>query len=265
MKRYPIFLVLCFLWGFAPQNAKSDDLEVILRSAGDYCEKVKDIALYYVAKERIKDVKYIFRTEAVGTKKRTVTYDYQLISRNGRYEEKRTLLEENGKKKHQENVQPTGLPFVAEKLVFGPVGFLSRYWQAYFRYEILGRKTLGQKLCVVIKATPKKPPEQMEGNNKIARIWLDVNDHSILRIEVEPQSIEGFQEKVVKLSKGEMKRTVVCRTEYDVEKNGIRFPGTHIFRDVLQNPITEEQVLLEEISYAYSDYKMLTVGVEIKY
>jgi len=290
MKKGAIFIFLCFSYAFAQQNAKMDDLKTILHSAGDYCDKMKDIALYYVAKERIEDTKYIYRTEAEsshgyeasqpemlnstisskkplvrGTKKRTQTYDYQLISRNDGYEEKRTLVEENGKAKHQENARLTGLPFVSEKLVFGPVGFLSSYWQDYFRYEILGNEAIGERSCLIVKATPKKPPEEMEGNNKVARIWLDETDHCILRIEVEARSIQGFREENVEISNTNLKHTVICRTEYDVEKNGIRFPGKQIFRDVLLNPKTEDQVVLEEITYTYSDYKFFIVGVEVKY
>jgi len=289
MKNKATLFVLCFFYAFARQNAKTDDLKAVLGAGGHYCDNVKDIALYYVAKETVEDVKFIYRTEAGsverqdsppelltarvgekkhvsrGMKKRVLVYDYQLISRAGRYEEIRTLLEENGKKKHQENAQLTGLPFVSEKLVFGPVGFLSEYWQDYFHYETLGRESIGERSCLIVKATPKKRPEEMEGNNKVARIWLDEKDHSILRIEVEPRSIQGFKEENIEISKTSLRHTVICRTEYDVEKNGIRFPGKQVFREVLVGPQSEIEIVLEEVTYSYSDYRFFTVGVDIKY
>jgi len=122
MKKKAVLFVLCFFCAFARQVAMTDELSAVLRSAGHYCDKVKDIALYYVAKETVEDVKFIYRMDAGsverqeapaelltvrigekkyvsrGTKKRVLVYDYQLISRAGRYEEMRTLLEENGKK-----------------------------------------------------------------------------------------------------------------------------------------------------------------------
>ena len=275
--------VLCFCQGALGQNESAQKIELApyLDSAQAYCERIKNIALYYVAKERIIDKRYFYRVletkkhpgersatawtvkfEPKGSKIVTLLYDYQLISKNGQYQEKRQLLEEGGKEKHEENAELKGLKFSSQYLVFGPVGFLSRYWQNHFSYEVIGTELVGKTNCIIIKATPKEPREE---NNNVGKVWLAENDSRVLRIEWEAKSILGYQEGKVTLPTNEMRRTVICRVEYDVEKNGVRFPGLQSFREVLLGEKPEDQVVLEEITYGYYDYKFFTVGVAIKY
>ncbi len=285
-------LCVLSLCAIAPAKQISNDqpdIAAILRSAGAYCEKVKGIALYYVAKEKIEQIGYSARDTtqkslASGqtvasnlpgqvseltslnkisyreTRKRTLTYDYQLVRQNGQFEEKRTLIEEDGEMKHVENAH-LDTRFKATNLVFGPVGFLSRYWQQYFQYEFIGRERLDDKACVVLKASPGQP---MAENNNIARIWVDEKDCSVLRIEWEPQSL-GYQEIRSMGSSGVKKQTMICRVEYGIEKSGVRFPSRLVSQEVLVGSQIDDRKVLAQTTYTYSDYRFFTVGVEVKY
>jgi outer membrane lipoprotein-sorting protein len=189
------------------------------------------------------------------------TYDYQLVQKEGQFEEKRTLLEENGVDKHEKNAQLKNIPFVSKCLIFGPVGFLSRYWQGYFHYSVLGEETIHGRACVIVKAVPKKP--MMENNNR-ARIWLDRENQSVLRIEWEPESF-GYEEKTVVRASNLKRQTVVCRVDFDIEKNGVRFPSRQVFREVARGSKKGDETILSEVKYKYSNYKFFTVGVDVKY
>ena len=99
------------------QNGMEDEvrLQEILRSTGEYCERVKQIALHYICQENIIDIENFFHgaSRALGMqreekafiirrfKRRAYRYDYQLIRKGDDLLEQRIMLEKNGRKKHQ--------------------------------------------------------------------------------------------------------------------------------------------------------------------
>ena len=227
---YMIGSLLFFSWSqasFFPCQEDRTRLNQLLIKSTEYCEKVKNIALFYVCIEKIKERKYIYRTTtserislggAVIEKpykslklKRTriysYVYDYQLIKKGEELNERRILLEKNNKKKHKENAE-LEVGYSAKYLVYGAVGFLSRYWQDYFDYEIIGEERIGGTLAAVIKATPKANNEE---NRNSASMWIDEKDGSILKIEWEPESILDYEGKPVRSRAGELKPAVVWK------------------------------------------------------
>jgi hypothetical protein len=167
-----------------------------LVKTASYCEKVKKIALFYVCTEKVQDKKYFYRKKVAttqvplasaflwttkyelrGTKILNFTYDYQLINKEGKLEEKRALLEENGKKTHQENAELKNVKYVSKYLIYGPVGFLSRSWQSFFDYNIVGKDKVQGEDAIIISASPKS---FMEENYNFGKIWVDDKDFSIL-------------------------------------------------------------------------------------
>jgi hypothetical protein len=168
-----ILLTLCgFSWFSFPQENKivkgQEELSKILEKTGDYCEKVKKMALFYVCKEKIVKKRYLYKTEDYrkklpdvdawtwhkrfklkGSKKNSYTYDYQLIKKGDELIERRILLKENGKKKLEKNAELKMVKYVSEYLVYGPVGFMSNYWQDYFDYEIVGKDKIEGKMRIM--------------------------------------------------------------------------------------------------------------------
>ena len=253
--------------------------DILARSAA-YCEKVKAMALFYVCRPKIKAVRFSYRQrwvdagpvqgtektflqakrvkfEARGSRTNHYLYDYQLVNKDGAVSERWTLIGENGRKRQQEVAGPKDIRFSAAQLVYGPVGFLANSWQDHFRYEVGGREVVDDREAVVIRCEPRI---RGRDNDNVGRIWVDSEDRSILQIEWEPSSIEGYNDKAPE----GYGRGVVWKVSYGVEKNGVRFPS----RQVVQEYLLDEKGLkipLEEVTFLYLDYKFFTVGVEVKY
>jgi hypothetical protein len=270
--------VLRQAWSARPQEAQvpapEASLANILKATGDYCEIVKSMALFFVCQERILDQENFFtrgraadRTSPDAlmisrSKKRRFVYDYQVIKKADNFEEKRTLLEEDGQKRHQENANLATLNVSARNLVFGPVGFLSRYWQKFFVYEIQGEEVVEDKTAVIIKAVPN---EKRAENNNVGRVWVDALTFQILRIELEPPyaqdlavSFDGSGPVGTKY-----RRHFTWTVDYGVEKNGVRFPSRQAIREELVSD-TGYKALKCEVLFEFTDYKFFTVEVEIK-
>ena len=129
-------------------QADEPNLSKILNKTAKYCDRIKSIALFYVCQEEIKDKTNFYKVgstmritpygqyeELSSTtlklqRKRNYSYlyDYQLIKKGEVLSEQRILLERNGKKKRKENAE-LEVRFSSAYMVYGPVGFLSRYWQ----------------------------------------------------------------------------------------------------------------------------------------
>jgi hypothetical protein len=257
------------------RSAGIQTLDTILEKTADYCERVKDIALFYVYKEKVEDERYFFSNrnllkfseassdeiEPRRMRKKTYTYDYQLIKKEKEPREKRILLEEDGKEKYEENVEFRPVKYFGKYLVYGAVGFLSRQWQPRFEYKIVGQDVVEGKKTIVIESFPK---EEREENCNYGRIWVDEKDSSILKIEYDPRSIKGFEDEMSKSPVDELRRTVVWYIFYGIEKHGVRFPSQQLIQEFYVNG-EGERILLEKISFNYEDYKFFVVETEVKY
>ena len=281
----PFFLITCFCsavyLGLTPKLLTSQlappSLDSLLAEASEYCERLKAAALDYVCEERIAEADYTLRKRSgvrpggirmdenpirelltVGRiDKKRLVYDYQMIKKGDDFHEARTLLEENGKKKNERGASLRTLKASTKFLVFGPVGFLSRYWQFFFDYELKGTDLVGESPAVVIRAAPKTPREE---NNSFGRIWLDRETAAVLKIEWEPRSLSEYTE-TVDSTVGPLHRKFTWTVTYDVEKNGLRFPGRQDVREVYFSAPGQEQVKYEA-TYVYSGYRFFTVETE---
>ena len=269
-----------FAWTENSNKNDQEELKIILKKCAEYCERVKSIALFYMCQEEIKEKTKIYRiadtlrttpygiTEIVPGEslklKRTITssylYDYQLMKKEEELQEQRILLEKNKRKKHIENAE-LEVRFNAAYLIYGPVGFLSRYWQNYFDYKIIGQEDIDKIPTAIIKATPK--PNNKENRN-FAKIWINERDNSILQIEWEPESIIDYKGKNIEIPAGNLKTVVVWKVTYGVEKNGVRFPGRQHIQEFLVSD-SGERYLRNEIITNFNDYKFFIVESEIKY
>jgi hypothetical protein len=251
-----------------------EKLNQILNKTADYCERVKRIALFYICAENTNDKIFFYRSSRsirespygeselvplrILTLKRTRNYsysfDYQLIKQGEELKEQRIPLKKK-KKKAELDVR-----YRAKYLVYGPVGFLSRYWQDYFDYKIIEEEQIGETLATVIKATPK--PKNKENRNS-ARMWIDGMDGSILQIEWEPESILDYEEKTIRSQAEELETAVVWNVTYGIEKNGVRFPSQQHIQEFL---VAEDKMryIRNEITSVFENYKFFVVETEIK-
>lgn len=276
-----LFLIIPLSLLFHSQAASSlnsrnvqEKLNQILNKTAGYCERVKKIALFYVCVENTKDKVFFYRSSRsvkespygelllepskVLTLKRTrsnsYSFDYQLIKKGDELEEQRIPL-----KKKKKNAE-LDVRYTAKYLVYGPVGFLSRYWQDYFDYEIAGEERIGKTLATVIKAMPKPDNEE---NRNFARMWINEEDGSILQIEWEPESILDYEGKTVRSLTEELETAVVWKVTYGIEKNGVRFPSQQHIQEFLEAE-NQKRYIRNEITTVYENYKFFVVETEIK-
>ncbi len=277
--------VLISLVAFVINTATSmdnsnDSLDEILRKSGEYCEKVNKMALFYVSKEKIETKRYFYKTETYrkklpradawatmrrlkvkGTKKNSWVYDYQLIKKQGELKERRILLEEDGKKKYEENAELKMMKYVSKYLVFGPVGFLSKYWQDYFDYEIIGKDLIAGKEAIILKSFPVS---EIGENVNYGRIWVDRGDLSILKIEWDPKSIKDYEEEIMSSPIGDLRKEMIWSVDFGIEKNGVRFPSKQLIQEYLVDKEGKRYINIETL-IDYIDYKFFTVEVEVKH
>jgi hypothetical protein len=269
------FLTYSFSQTADSLEASQKELRVILKKCGDYCERLKKMALNFVCQENIEESIHTYKkTKSISsgsfksaapvwkvglkpkrTKKNTFVYDYQMIKKGDKLEEKRTLIKEGKKKRSVENAELKIEGMKTKFLAYGPVGFLSHYWQYYFKYEIVGKEEINGKKTIVIDAAPT---EERVDNYYSGKIWVDENDYSILKIEWVPKYIEGYEEDVT----GGIKRNVSWAAFYGVEKNSIRFPSKQLIEEYF---ITEagKEYPNNLTTINYDNYKFFQVEVDV--
>lgn len=257
------------------QEKKAIDLDETLDKCAVYCEMLANASLFFVCIEKIEEeiveINLIGHSGGIDTKKiegNTYIYDYQLIKKGNKIEEKRILLEENGKKKNEENAQlKTGM-FYSKRSVFGPVGLLSRESHDKYDYEILDEESISGREAIVLAAEPKSEMEDMPNYGKI---WVDKQDFSILKIEVAEESLVGLKE-IKEASKLNATPSISVTHFYDevytTDKNQvIHFPSQTIFHYQTRSPGKKyrDRIIKAKTRFTYDNYKFFTVDVEVKY
>ena len=247
----------------------------VLARAGAYCERLKSIALHYICEEHIVRTTYLYRgrqyVKSEGELprrrwelKRSVTqdvlFDYQLIKKGDRLEEKRKALKVDGKTWTRTGDPPNILPYQAQYIVYGPVGFLSAYWQSRFDYFEEGTEKLpGDRRAVILTSLPN---EFREENGVYGRIWVESELGAVLRISWDPESIDFFHPEDVPEAFGGLEKQLTWTAYYEVEKNGVFFPSRQEIREEFIGP-AGEKIVGDIWTITYENYKFFTVGVDV--
>ncbi len=266
-----------------PENSltsNQDELEIILEKCAKYCERLQNVALYFVCEETIDEE---LRGGRFGGS-RTVTtssgmmvgvsgggqniernkyvYDYQLIKKGEKIEETRTLLKENGKKKKEKNAPMKTKRFYSRRSIYGPVGWLGKEQQNKYTYRILKEQTLKKRKTYVIEVSPKT---KIEENPNFGKVWIDKEDFSVLKIEIKQESLAGF-EKIEQESEKQKIRPVITTThDYFIEKNGIRFPSKTVCEELYIAKMRRIRTKISETRIKYDNYRFFIVETEVKY
>jgi hypothetical protein len=278
-----LFFICCgiagFLLGAQAQDVQSeaDVLIVVLEKTRKYCSRLKKVAFDFVCHENIKEKTFFYDAKRTKTttgtgeqllarelkfkraKTTTYLYDYQMVKKGNEGFEKRILLRENKRKKHQENAQLKLQRFAAKYLIYGPVGFLSEYWQDHFDYKIVREDVVEGREAILIEVAPNARREE---NYSFGFVWVDMMDHSILKIEWDQRSIKDMKYSVESRA-GDLTRTVVWGAIYGIEKNGIRFPSRQYIEETLLSPAGTEHTKYQ-VDIVYDNYKFFIVETEVE-
>jgi hypothetical protein len=256
------------------------NLEGILKKCSDYCERLDNIALFFICKEKIEEVilhprrKINMSRSAIqgrqneilgaGVKfdkeKNKYEYDYQLIREGPKTIERRTLIEENGKKKHVENALLKTKRFKYERVILGPIGLLSKNRQKIHDYMIIGENKVNGLDAFIIEAIPNQFSTL---DHTYGKIWISKKDFSILKIEWYQESIGNYSNLAETARKLNAIPKLKITSEYFLEKNGIRFPSKHI---VWEEYKKKDFTFLQSYTIIkYSEYKFFIVETEVRF
>ncbi len=264
-------------------QSRPADLAAILERCAAYCDKLSRSVLDFVCAERVEETiaqvsvarpavsgsssrAFYFSRPWGSVDKRTRSkylYDYQLVrTRSGEITETRVLLEENGRKVEEKEASLKTRVFVYKYVVMGPVGLLGREEQENFDFSVVKETTLKKQPVIIIQAAPKP---YAVGNVLYGKVWVRKSDGEILRIEWQPESMgnyEGIEEMARELG---MKPRLSFVSEYDFEKNGIRFPSRYEIEEAYSSKV-RTPLVRSKTEVTYDAYKFFTVetGVAIR-
>ncbi len=268
-----LFFVLCSM-AFAPPRSdlprqiKSADLDSLLRKTWEYCDRLDQIALYFTCIEEVSEKIYqpyidmAWASHGRRSTQHDFVYDYQLIRRDSRLTERRILIKENGKDRRVEEASLGTERFNYKTLVFGPNGILGPLAQLHNKYSIDGSDKIWGRPAVTVRVVPLNPEE---AHWLYGRAWLSPEDGSVFKIEWEEKSIGNYEEALAQAKKLNAKPIISFATEYEYEKNGIRFPSRYRINEDYQKWMGSiSRLRKSELEVRCRDYKFFTVETEIK-
>jgi hypothetical protein len=192
----------------------SNTLETILIKASDYCAQLNESSVSFACIEKIKEKKsYSLPQESLKFKpdlwlsnailpvghmpkkgKNIYVFAYRFARKNYHIEENRTLLEENGQRKHEENVHIKTKYYSYEDVFFKPIVFFGESFQDDYEYTLIKEENYKGERAYIIRATPLA---QQTTNILQANIWISQNELSVLKIEWEQTSLQNYGEAVI--------------------------------------------------------------------
>ena len=250
------------------------NLDEILEREAEYCRRLELAALDFVCLEDItekidqsKDINLVKwrspRDHPPTSVKRTFLYDFQFIRKGGSIKETRTLLKQNGRDMEVKDAELETGNFVYKNAVLAPVGIFGDRWREAFNYKISGEATVGGRLCLIISAVPKGP--QPEINFLSGRAFIDKATLDILKIEWSEQKIGNYEAFVKRGERYGMKPRISVTSEFEAEKNGIRFPTRHLIEEAYFGAAgmsSPSKFVRSRTIVLYKDFKFFTVSVE---
>jgi hypothetical protein len=237
-----------------PENLSLED---ILLHLAQYCDKFGDSVLYFRCDEKIEETIY----PPAKIEKNRFVYDYQLIRKEREIREQRILIEENGKKRNDQNAPLKVKRTPYHHLIAGPIGLFSSYWQKFCNYRIAGEDKIHGEKAVVIEVTPKLG---LEFENLYGKAWVRKSDFSVLKIEYSQKSMKDYEEIRAWAEKSRLVPDITIVTEFAFEKNGIRFPSRCSISETyarIDRPVLKYNK--SKLTITYSNYQFFTVETEV--
>ena len=257
----------------------TNNLAFVLKRCGEYCIRLQNVALNFVCLEKIDEKLFAGGTSILGPtrnvgstwrvrepplleKKNNLIYDYQLIRQKGTINEIRTLLKENGVAKNEKNAPLKTLSYWHKHIVLGPTGLLSPTVQSKYEYRLIKEGKFKGEKAYIIEAVPKA---NVDAEYLYGKAWVSTKDFGVLKIEWKQESLRNYELVEKSFDISWMKPDIQLVSEYAFEKNGIRFPSTHIVKENYIHKRTGRRYRNAEIKVVYKDYKYFVVETEVKY
>ncbi len=241
----------------APQEpADQARLPAVLKKAAEYCRRLDKAALDFTCFEEVKETTHFYTASTD-----IYLYDYQFVRKGEGVKERRNLVSINGRKSNGRDTPLDTASFHYKNVLFGPVGLLSEFWQAYHDYKIVGEETIRGTAVLIVEATPKP---DLPATHPYGRIWIKPDDGGVLKIAWNPKSLGNYKLAEEWGLANDAVPQITAYTEYRFEKNGLRFPSLNYTEEAYIRK-DKRKYTSAEISTTYRGYKFFTVETEVKY
>ncbi|MGD2089381.1 MAG: hypothetical protein PVH61_24615 [Candidatus Aminicenantes bacterium] len=262
------------------ESARQKRLQRILEKASAYCDRLYNNFFHFFCQEVITEynrqspyitlepsspsnVGLINLTTHKNTNTRKYIYEYQLIRENKETKEWRTLLKENGIKRNIKSAQLL-THHQYEKLIFGPIAFLDKFWQDYYDYKILREDTLKGEKVVVIEAIPKAAKQV---NTLVGNIWVKEDENSgfdILKLEWNPKTImENFADILRREKRLKGKLSYTFFAEFNIKRKGFRLPSRYLIEEAYIKKENKKKFVLFRTEVIFQKHRYFTVSTEV--
>lgn len=267
----------------------NQELQIVLDKCAEYCMKLSESALYYVCHEVMREKfnkvegpeqevgiippdKIFHDTEVLtkygayyniltlgDTEKNLFIYDYQLIKKDELIKEKRILMEKDGKSVNLEDVSHRTKPPYNIKPILVPIQILSIEQRSKFSFRLADEEKINGKLAYVLEACLR--PERL-GSIKRGEIWIDKSDFRIVKVEVETEFVDGYEQIFSECYHYYLKPHFKSTYYYKLDKNGILFPSRSEIRVEYSGFLNKKRKLKSEVKITYRNYKFFTVEID---
>jgi len=113
------------------------------------------------------------------------------------------------------------------------------------------------------------PKYQEEENSIYGNVWIDLEDYSILKIEADPRSINGYQSLKNLEKRLNARLFLTLEIQFDEVRNGIRFPTEVLLLEkykggrYVSTYKGSEGWERNRTTFSYTDYRFFDVKVEV--
>jgi len=212
-----------------PEEPMDPKLLILMDKAAAYCRRLRQAAFRFTCTEVVEE--RVLERNAVNRRvepvERSWHYDYQVVTDQGSVQERRRLVRYGVRKV---DVPDAGLEtrFKALYPVFLPVTLLGEHNRENYRYKLVEAKRLKKRSCAVVEVTPRR-----EDRGPLARgkVWVDVDDGSVLKIEMDPRGVRGSTALEAAAKKMSARLDLKVVHWYLEERKGLRFPSSAEFSE----------------------------------
>lgn len=192
--------------------------------------------------------------------KRSFVYDYQCVRAGKTVREIRTLLEENGKRKNVPNADLATSIVVYANALQGPVGIFAERFRPDYVFSFAGEEKVGPIRALVVNARPR--PGAPAARNLYGKAWVDPATGDILRIEWSENRVGRFDIFERRAQVFERAPRLVIRSEFEAEKNGLRFPTRLVIEEAYLKD-SGKAFVRSTTEVVYKDFKFFSVDYDI--
>jgi len=252
----------------------SNTLKTILAKASDYCAQLNESSVSFVCRERIKEKRsYSLPQENLKFRpdhwlsdynqpvkdipkkgKNVFVFVFRFTREDYHIEESRKLLEENGLKKHEEDVHIKTKYYSYENVFFKPIVFLGESFQDDYEFTLIKEDHYKGEKAYIIRAAPLS---SQTTNISFGQIWISQNDLSVLKIEWEQTSLQNYGEAVIIASSFHALPRFRLSIEFDYKHKGIKFPSQFTFKELYISKRGGKRYIRTDLSIEYSGYEFL--------